>query len=527
MSLSSVFTAGSASLTRRFTLSFAAILALLLLVAVTSQSMLSALSGRMRDIVEVNNHKMALANQIIGQVNEMAITLRTLTLLTDVKEVDEQVASLKKSQQAYLASEKELAEALTGDGSERELLGRLQAVREKTLPLIDKAAQLGSDGATPEATLVLMKEVRPVEQQWRALAAELAAGQSAENVAAYTSARHDAKIATLALAGVSLFSLLVGTLLAMRLSRSVVHPVNDTIAIAERIAAGDLSGTIQTRRRDELGRLLLAVAAMQDRLRALVGDIRHTAESISTASTEIASGNQDLSQRTELQAASLQKTASNVAQLTGTVRQNAESARHADELAGSASDLATRGGAVVEQVVSTMTDISASSRRIGDIIGVIDGIAFQTNILALNAAVEAARAGEQGRGFAVVASEVRSLAQRSADAAREIKTLIGASTERVESGTRLVADAGQTMREVVASIRRVSDLMSEVNASSRDQSVGVDQVGGEVTQLDQMTQQNAALVEQSAAATESLRDQASRLTTAVRAFRLDAGHPGV
>jgi methyl-accepting chemotaxis protein len=174
-----------------------------------------------------------------------------------------------------------------------------------------------------------------------------------------------------------------------------------------------------------------------------------------------------------------------------------------------------------------MTDISASSRRIGDIIGVIDGIAFQTNILALNAAVEAARAGEQGRGFAVVASEVRSLAQRSADAAREIKTLIGASTERVESGTRLVADAGQTMREVVASIRRVSDLMSEVNASSRDQSVGVDQVGGEVTQLDQMTQQNAALVEQSAAATESLRDQASRLTTAVRAFRLDAGHPGV
>ena len=299
MSLSSVFTAGSASLTRRFTLSFAAILALLLLVAVTSQSMLSALSGRMRDIVEVNNHKMALANQIIGQVNEMAITLRTLTLLTDVKEVDEQVASLKKSQQAYLASEKELAEALTGDGSERELLGRLQAVREKTLPLIDKAAQLGSDGATPEATLVLMKEVRPVEQQWRALAAELAAGQSAENVAAYTSARHDAKIATLALAGVSLFSLLVGTLLAMRLSRSVVHPVNDTIAIAERIAAGDLSGTIQTRRRDELGRLLLAVAAMQDRLRALVGDIRHTAESISTASTEIASGNHDLSQRTE------------------------------------------------------------------------------------------------------------------------------------------------------------------------------------------------------------------------------------
>jgi len=512
------------SLGRRFALSFAAILALLVLIGGVSQFLLSTLSSRMRGIVEVNNEQIALANTMIAQVGDMAIALRTLTLLTEVKDIDEQVALLEKTQAAYLETEKELASALTENHAsvaEREQLAKIVSVRERTMPLIAKAAQLGSDGATPEATLVLMKEVRPVEQEWRALSAAFAKLQADLNAEAYATARRTERVATIALAAVSLLALVAGGVLAWRLSRSVVQPVSHAIGVAELIAGGDLSTAVTTDRRDELGRLLLAIGGMQDRLRELVGDIRHSAESISTASTEIASGNMDLSQRTEHQAASLQKTTANIVELTTTVRDNASSALQADELARSASDIAARGGLIVDQVVTTMADIASSSRRIGDITGVIDSIAFQTNILALNAAVEAARAGEQGRGFAVVASEVRQLAQRSADAAREIKALIGASGERVESGSRLVTDAGTTMREIVASIRSVSDIMSGINASSQAQRNGIEVVGGEVVHLDTMTQQNAALVEQSAAATESLKEQAIRLGTAVRAFRLD------
>jgi methyl-accepting chemotaxis protein-2 (aspartate sensor receptor) len=259
---------------------------------------------------------------------------------------------------------------------------------------------------------------------------------------------------------------------------------------------------------------------MQDRLRALVGDIRHSADSIQTASTEVAVGNQDLSQRTEQTASSLQQAASSMTQLTSTVNQSAEAASQANQMAGSASAVALRGGEVVSQVVSTMNDINQSSRKIADIIGVIDGIAFQTNILALNAAVEAARAGEQGRGFAVVAGEVRSLAQRSAEAAKEIKGLIGSSVDRVEAGSRLVGDAGSTMNEIVASVQRVSGIIGEITAAAAEQSAGIGQVSSSVGQLDQMTQQNAALVEQSAAAAESLKGQAARLAQLVSVFRL-------
>jgi methyl-accepting chemotaxis protein len=266
--------------------------------------------------------------------------------------------------------------------------------------------------------------------------------------------------------------------------------------------------------------LLEAISAMQDRLRGLVGDIRQTANSIQVASDEVASGNLDLSQRTEQTSSSLQQAASSMDQLTGTVRQSADSARQDNQLASSAAEVAARGGTVVSQVVTTMDDINASSKKIADIISVIDGIAFQTNILALNAAVEAARAGEQGRGFAVVAGEVRSLAGRSAEAAKEIKSLIVASVEKVEGGSRLVADAGKTMKEIVGSVQRVSDIIGEITAASSEQSDGISQVSGSVSRLDQMTQQNSALVEQSAAAAESLKEQAHNLTQMVDAFRL-------
>ena len=260
---------------------------------------------------------------------------------------------------------------------------------------------------------------------------------------------------------------------------------------------------------------------MTESLRRLVGEVRHTADSISTASNEIATGNQDLSARTEQAASNLQQTASSMEQLTGTVKQTADSATTANQLVSSASSVARRGGEVVTQVVSTMDEINASSKKIADIIGVIDGIAFQTNILALNAAVEAARAGEQGRGFAVVAGEVRSLAQRSAEAAKEIKALIGASVDKVESGSKLVADAGQTMQEIVGSVQRVTDIIGEITAAASEQSDGIGQVNTSVTQLDKMTQQNAALVEESAAAAESLKDQAQKLAAVVGTFRLE------
>jgi len=511
------------SLGQRFAFGFALILALLIVVSGVGQWQMSAMGGQLKGIVEVRNRQMALANHMIEQVDEMAILLRTLTLLTEVKEVDKQVKLLEQATADYTRTETELAQALDANGAsgaERELFKKIEAVRAKTLPLIAKAAKLGIEGATPEATIVVMQDVRPVEHEWRKLVAELIAREASLTGEAFEAAQRSQAMARVVLIGVSVLAVALGSLLAWRLTLGVLQPVAQAIRVTERIAEGDLSTSVDTDRGDELGRLLGAVSGMQDRLRTLVGDIRRSAESISSASTEIASGNHDLSHRTEQQAASLQKTATSMDQLTGTVRHNADSARQADQLASSASQIAARGGAVVAQVVSTMADISASSKKIADIIGVIDGIAFQTNILALNAAVEAARAGEQGRGFAVVAGEVRSLAQRSAEAAKEIKALIGASGERVDSGAKLVGDAGTTMRDIVASIQRVTDIMSEITASTTEQSSGIGHVSGEVKQLDQMTQQNAALVEQSAAATESLKEQAQRLAQAVRAFRL-------
>ena len=291
--------------------------------------------------------------------------------------------------------------------------------------------------------------------------------------------------------------------------------------LVQQIADGDLSADVRADAADHHS-LLAAVAGMSSKLRGTVAAIRLATDSISTASTEIASGNQDLSTRTEHTASNLQQTASSMEQLTGTVRQSADAARQANQLASSAASAAQRGGSIVQQVVVNMDEINTASRKINDIIGTIDGIAFQTNILALNAAVEAARAGEQGRGFAVVAGEVRSLAGRSAEAAREIKSLIGASVERVEAGSRLVGDAGSTMTEIVASVQRVTDIIGEISSATREQSQGIGQVNLAVTDLDRMTQQNAALVEQSTAAAESLKDQAGRLSGMVSTFRLEA-----
>ncbi|MDM0027336.1 methyl-accepting chemotaxis protein [Variovorax saccharolyticus] len=323
-----------------------------------------------------------------------------------------------------------------------------------------------------------------------------------------------------------ILTVLAGSLFAWLISRSITRPLDKAVKVAETVAAGDLSMRIEIGGRDETGQLMQALKHMNDSLAKVVGEVRTGTDTIATASGQIASGNQDLSSRTEEQASSLEETAASMEELTSTVKQNADNARQANQLAVSASEVAVKGGSVVSQVVDTMGSINASSRKIVDIIGVIDGIAFQTNILALNAAVEAARAGEQGRGFAVVASEVRSLAQRSAAAAKEIKTLIGDSVEKVEEGSKQVAEAGKTMEEIVDSVKRVTDIMGEITAASQEQTSGIEQINQAITQMDQVTQQNAALVEEAAAAAGSLQEQAGSLVQAVSVFKLGVASAG-
>jgi methyl-accepting chemotaxis protein len=346
----------------------------------------------------------------------------------------------------------------------------------------------------------------------------LSAATAAEAVALETTAQRFRNF----IAAVALLGGVVALITVVLIMRSLNSGLREGLAAAQALARGELGHNIDIRSNDEMGQLLQALADMTQNLRSLVGDVAAGAHTVADTSAQIAQGNLDLSQRTEEQASTLEETASSMEELTSTVTQNAQNARQASQLAVGASDVARKGGQVVGHVVSTMNGISESSRKIADIIGVIDGIAFQTNILALNAAVEAARAGEQGRGFAVVAAEVRNLAQRSAAAAKEIKTLIGDSVDKVAAGTKLVDAAGQTMEEIVGSVKKVSDLIAEIAAASQEQSSGIGQVNTAVTQMDQVVQQNASLVEEATAATESMKEQAASLLQLVSRFKLGA-----
>ena len=399
-------------------------------------------------------------------------------------------------------------------------LGEIQQYEAGIVPIFDQIERAQIDGAGGGAYADRLKTHMEATDQLFSRLATSAREQMQE-------ARQgvDTLAATMSgLIGVALVLALAVLIPLTYLSvRSITRSLAQARDLAERIAGGDLSRDTQALNHDEVGQLVTAMGRMQQSLRGLVRQVQDAAGNISTASSEIATGNHDLSQRTEQTAANLEEAASSMEMLTSTVQQSAQASRQASDFASSAAEVAARGGAVVSQVVSTMDQITTSSRKIADITGVIDSIAFQTNILALNAAVEAARAGEQGRGFAVVASEVRSLAQRSAGAAKEIKELIGSSVERVEDGSRLVSQAGQTMTEIVGSVRRVSGIIHEITASAAEQSDNIGHISQSVTQLDQMTQQNAALVEQSTAASESLREQALQLTRAVSQFKLHDG----
>jgi len=410
--------------------------------------------------------------------------------------------------------------ALPMSDEERQLLEAIDAKRKVYIVARDTMMAAKRAGESDEANRQYDAAFVPAAKVYVAAMQAFLDHQHAAIDAAAKAVDETAANARLTVIAIGCVALLFGALFSWRLTRSITRPIATATVLADAVAQGDLSRRIAVDGRDEIASLMRSLGTMNANLRKLVGEVRSSTDSIGTASTEIATGNQDLSARTEQAASSLQETASSMEQLTATVRQSADSSSQANQLAASAAAVAARGGVVVSHVVTTMEEINGSSRKIADIIGVIDGIAFQTNILALNAAVEAARAGEQGRGFAVVASEVRSLAQRSAEAAKEIKSLIGASVDKVEGGARLVADAGRTMTEIVGSVQRVSDIIGEISAAASEQSGGIGQVNIAVGQLDQMTQQNSALVEESAAAAQSLREQAARLSAVVATFRL-------
>ena len=455
----------------------------------------------------------------------MTLLSRSSAMLNEIdpKQAQEQIQAVRKTLQEYAKQEAQLAQLITpasASAAETALLQQVQAAAQKARPEIESAMQAADDGDTVTASLNLMTRAAPAESIWRQQLGELIALQNRLNDEAAASAEAIQSRARWIGGVLVVAAMALGLLIAWRITASITQPIARAVVVAERIARGDLTSQVEVRIHDETGRLLEAIAAMQDRLRSLVAEIGQAADSILVASSEVASGNQDLSIRTEQTSHNLQGASQALGDLTGTVAQSAQAAHQANGLAAKASTAAAEGGEVVTQVVQTMDAISASSRKISDITSVIDSIAFQTNILALNAAVEAARAGEQGRGFAVVASEVRSLAGRSAEAAREVKALISASVENVEAGTALVDRAGQTMQEIVQSVQRVSGIIEEISASSAEQSSHMQQVNSTVGELEQMTQQNAALVEESAAAAGAMSEQAAVLERLVGRFKL-------
>jgi methyl-accepting chemotaxis protein len=474
------------------------------------------------ELVNVGTVKSDLASQMrlaivsrVDTVRNIALTSEINAMQGDLKRIDELVKSY--------AGKREQLLALGLTEAEKAALAKADAAETKAAPPLKEALGLARSMQPEMAATTLTTKLGPVQVQWIAALDELSAAAEAGRAAvlAATQASSQRTLVWMGVAGV--LALVSGGLLATALSRRIAHRLRQAVSVTQHIADGDLTSAVDGRGRDEVSLTLNALDDMQGRLHSTIGEVRAAVLAIETASGEIASGTNDLSARTEQSASSLQQTASSMEQLTSTVKSAADNANVASKLAHSASDFAQRGGAVVTQVVATMEDINASSRKIAEIIGVIDGIAFQTNILALNAAVEAARAGEQGRGFAVVASEVRSLAQRSAQAAKEIKALIGASVDKVEAGTRLVGEAGTTMSDIVSSVQRVSAVIQEISQAAGEQTAGIEQINSAVAQLDHMTQQNAALVEQSAAAAGSMREQTLRLSQAVGAFRLHAG----
>jgi methyl-accepting chemotaxis protein len=474
-------------------------------------------------IVDEDYPKTVLAYESLDVVNRNARAMRNMLLWDKPEDVARERQTVLQNRQENTANLDKLAALIKSDEGKTKLKA-VQDAREVYRTSQQGFLDLMDAGKKPEASTFLLTQVRKDQRSYFDAMRELIKLQDARVLDSGRQAEDTYRTTVTWLMGLAAVALVLGTIVAVWITRSITGPLRQAVDVARTVATGDLSTRIEVHSADETGQLLQALRDMNAALVNIVGEVRSGTETIASASQQIASGNADLSSRTEEQASSLEETASSMEELTSTVKQNADNARQANQFAVSASEVAEKGGAVMAEVVDTMGAINESARKIVDIIAVIDGIAFQTNILALNAAVEAARAGEQGRGFAVVASEVRSLAQRSAAAAKEIKALIDNSVDKADAGSRLVDQAGTTMRDVVESIRRVADIMGEISAASQEQTDGIGQVQLAISQMDQATQQNAALVEEAAAASESLREQAAKLSHTVSVFRLGGAH---
>jgi methyl-accepting chemotaxis protein len=505
----------------RLNVSFALTIAMLAVVVALGATRLAMVSADVDATVNDHYRKIGQLNQVKDALEKQSRHLRNALLLTDGAQVKAELDQVDQrgfeaaSGLEQLGAGLQLPEAQT-------LFGRIGRAGADFGAERDQVLRLTRAGQKEHASAVLLTTMAAKQQAYADAIDRLVALQSGLMRDTGAHAIDSASLASKIMVALGLAGGVLSMLTAWYITRGIVRPIRHAVKVARTVASGDLSSRIEIRSQDEVGQLSAALKEMNDSLVRIVGQVRGGTDTIASAAGEIAAGNQDLSSRTEQQASTLEETAASMEQLTGTVRHNADNARQARVLAQAASDLAGQGGAVVGQVVATMASIDAGSRKIADIIGVIDSIAFQTNILALNAAVEAARAGEQGRGFAVVAGEVRNLAQRSAAAARDIKQLIGASAGHVDAGARLVGQAGRTMGEIVDSIARVTDIISEIAIASSEQLTGIVHVNAALAQIDQATQQNAALVEEAAAAAASMRQQAGELSRAVGIFTLAA-----
>ncbi len=503
----------------RLGVSFALILVASIALLATSFFAASAQREALALTLSRASDQQALAGGMRTALFRSAVAIRNMGLQSTVEGAQKHEAEARKQRQDYLDTRKSL-EAAAPPGRERESLGRLAEIDRLMEAEFNEAVSLASQFNTDQAAKVISEKIDPLlNRSLSELEAFVGVQKERGDEATAQAKDRDRSIAVALAVACSAVVALAG-LIAWRVTLSITRPLQAALETTARVAQGDLVSPIETSGGDETAHLLKGLQAMRDNLARIVGHVRDGAQNISTGANEIATGNVDLSHRTETQASSLQKTASSIEQINAAVKSNADIAHEANEMADQARKAAAQGGQVMGQMVATMEDIRVSSSRIGDIIGVIDGIAFQTNILALNAAVEAARAGEQGRGFAVVASEVRSLAGRSAKAASEVRALIGASVEKVQAGSRLAGDAGHSVSDIVGRVDGVANLIDQISASAREQRSGIGQINQAIAHIDQVTQQNAALAEQSAAAAESLNQQASHMVEAVSVFRL-------
>lgn len=511
------------SIGSRLGIGFFSVLVLMMALTITGLISMGDIHDRLNTIVEDNVDKMNLLQDMSESVHVVSKTMGTLVLAQEKSDIQKELQGILEARKKYDTALMTL-EKKSKSFSDKALREKVIATQRDARTTNNRVIDLAQENHDEEASNLLIGKAAPLNQAWQDALDESIALQKKANTADAIAADTTYEKARLTMIVMSIGALLLGIAVAIAITRSIARPIRTAMLVAQTVASGDLTSKIEVTSTDETGKLLGALKEMNGNLVRIVSQARTGTETIATASNQIASGNLDLSSRTEEQAASLEETASSMEQLTSTVKQNADNARQANQLAVAASTTASRGVEVVNEVVATMVFIQTSAQKIADIIAVIDGIAFQTNILALNAAVEAARAGEQGRGFAVVASEVRNLAQRSAVAAKDIRILIADSVDKVETGSKLVNEAGKTMGEIARSAKQVTDIMSDIAAASEEQSAGIHQINQAVAQMDQVTQQNAALVEEAAAAAESLKEQAIALANVVSVFRLTRTH---